>query len=56
MSGSEQERIEAIYDEFAKTYDEHYVEEGPAAEFFGNPKQPRTREFLQRLRSRSGEA
>jgi SAM-dependent methyltransferase len=24
MSGSEQERIEAIYDEFAKTYDEHY--------------------------------
>jgi polar amino acid transport system ATP-binding protein len=32
------------------------VEEGPAAEFFGNPKQPRTREFLQRLRSRSGEA
>lgn len=32
------------------------VEEGPAAEFFGNPKQPRTREFLQRLRRRSGEA
>ncbi len=32
------------------------VEEGPAAEFFGNPKQPRTIEFLQRLRSRSGEA
>jgi len=24
MSGSEQERVEAIYDEFAKTYDEHY--------------------------------
>jgi polar amino acid transport system ATP-binding protein len=32
------------------------VEEGPAAEFFGNPKQPRTIEFLQRLRRRSGEA
>ena len=24
MSGSERERVEAIYDEFAKTYDEHY--------------------------------
>ena len=27
------------------------VEEGPAAEFFGNPQQPRTREFLTRLNS-----
>lgn len=27
------------------------VEEGPAAEFFGNPSQPRTREFLTRLNS-----
>ncbi len=27
------------------------VEEGPAAEFFGNPHQPRTREFLTRLNS-----
>lgn len=32
------------------------IEEGPAAEFFGNPRQPRTIEFLQRLRRRSGEA
>lgn len=24
MSGSEQERVQAIYDEFAKTYDDHY--------------------------------
>jgi len=24
MSGSEQDRVQAIYDEFAKTYDEHY--------------------------------
>ncbi len=31
------------------------IEEGPAAEFFGNPKMPRTIEFLQRLRRRSGE-
>jgi len=31
------------------------VEEGPAEEFFGNPKQPRTQEFLHRLRKRSGE-
>jgi polar amino acid transport system ATP-binding protein len=27
------------------------VEEGPAAEFFGNPRQPRTREFLTRINS-----
>ena len=25
MSGSEQDRVQAIYDEFAKTYDEHYA-------------------------------
>lgn len=31
------------------------IEEGPAKEFFSNPKEPRTREFLTRLRSRSGE-
>lgn len=31
------------------------VEEGPAEEFFGNPQHPRTIEFLQRLRKRSGE-
>ncbi|NBR64981.1 MAG: hypothetical protein EBT65_03425 [Actinobacteria bacterium] len=24
MTGSEQDRVQAIYDEFAKTYDEHY--------------------------------
>jgi polar amino acid transport system ATP-binding protein len=31
------------------------IEEGPAAEFFGNPQKPRTIEFLQRLRRRAGE-
>ena len=31
------------------------IEEGPAAEFFGNPQMPRTIEFLQRLRRRAGE-
>lgn len=31
------------------------IEEGPAKEFFANPTQPRTKEFLTRLRSRSGE-
>ena len=32
------------------------VEEGPAKEFFGNPQNPRTIEFLQRLRRRAGDA
>ena len=32
------------------------IEEGPAKEFFGNPKNPRTIEFLQRLRRRAGDA
>ena len=31
------------------------IEEGPAKDFFENPKMPRTKEFLQRLRSRAGE-
>ena len=31
------------------------IEEGPAKEFFGNPQQPRTIEFLQRLRRRAGD-
>ena len=32
------------------------IEEGPAKEFFGNPQNPRTIEFLQRLRRRAGDA
>jgi polar amino acid transport system ATP-binding protein len=31
------------------------IEEGPAKEFFSNPQQPRTIEFLQRLRRRAGD-
>lgn len=31
------------------------IEEGPAKDFFENPKMPRTIEFLQRLRRRAGE-
>ena len=31
------------------------IEEGPAKEFFSNPQQPRTKEFLQRLRRRAGD-
>ena len=31
------------------------IEEGPAKDFFENPKKARTKEFLQRLRSRAGE-
>ncbi len=31
------------------------IEEGPAKEFFANPQQPRTKEFLTRLRRRTGE-
>ncbi len=31
------------------------IEEGPADQFFGNPQQARTKEFLTRLRKRSGE-
>jgi polar amino acid transport system ATP-binding protein len=31
------------------------IEEGPAEEFFSNPQQPRTIEFLQRLRRRAGD-
>lgn len=31
------------------------IEEGPADQFFGSPQQPRTKEFLTRLRKRSGE-
>lgn len=31
------------------------IEEGPAKDFFGNPQKPRTKEFLTRLRKRSGE-
>jgi ABC-type polar amino acid transport system ATPase subunit len=31
------------------------IEEGPAKDFFENPQMPRTKEFLQRLRSRAGE-
>ena len=31
------------------------IEEGPAKDFFENPKHPRTKEFLTRLRRRSGE-
>lgn len=31
------------------------VEEGPAAQFFSDPQQTRTKEFLQRLKQRSGE-
>jgi polar amino acid transport system ATP-binding protein len=31
------------------------IEEGPAQDFFENPKMPRTIEFLQRLRRRAGE-
>jgi polar amino acid transport system ATP-binding protein len=31
------------------------IEEGPAKDFFENPKMPRTVEFLQRLRRRAGE-
>ena len=32
------------------------IEEGPAKEFFANPQNPRTIEFLQRLRRRAGDA
>jgi polar amino acid transport system ATP-binding protein len=32
------------------------IEEGPAKEFFSNPQNPRTIEFLQRLRRRAGDA
>jgi len=31
------------------------IEEGPAGEFFSNPQNPRTKEFLQRLRRRAGD-
>ena len=31
------------------------IEEGPAGEFFSNPQNPRTVEFLQRLRRRAGD-
>jgi ABC-type polar amino acid transport system ATPase subunit len=31
------------------------IEEGPAKDFFENPQKARTKEFLQRLRSRAGE-
>ena len=31
------------------------IEEGPAGEFFSNPQNPRTIEFLQRLRRRAGD-